>query len=111
MDIPAFITSFPALDVPFPEDVVTTHAIQSDKGLMVMFVFHQDVSLPEHSHKGQWGSVLEGRVTLTIAGKATTYLPGQSYFIEDGVPHAVDVVAGTKAIDIFEEADRYPLRS
>jgi len=110
MNIPDFIKDFPAIDVPFPDSIVTTSAIRSDDGLMVIFEFHQDFSLPEHHHKTQWGTVLAGQLELTIAGKATTYLPGQSYTIPTGVPHAVKVTAGTKTLDIFEEPDRYGLR-
>lgn len=111
MDIPAFIQAFPALDLPFPDSVVTTSVIRSEAGLMVMFAFHEDFSLPEHHHKAQWGNVIEGQVELTINGQSRTYLPGESYSIPSGVPHAVKVTAGTKVIDIFEEPDRYPLRN
>ena len=111
MQIPAFIKDQPALDLPFPDSIVTTSAIRSDTGLMVMFEFHEDFAMPEHHHKAQWGTVLAGQVELTIAGEAKTYLPGQSYSIPSGVPHAVKVTAGTKAIDIFEEPDRYGLRT
>lgn len=110
MRVPDFIKGFPTLDVPFPESIVTTSAIRSDRGLMVMFEFHEDFAMPEHHHKAQWGTVLAGQVELTIEGEATTYLPGQSYTIPSGAPHAVKVTAGTKAIDIFEEPDRYGLR-
>jgi quercetin dioxygenase-like cupin family protein len=110
MDIPDFIKAFPALEVPIPDSIVTTSAIRSDAGLMVMFEFHQDFAMPEHHHKAQWGTVLTGQVELTIEGQARTYLPGESYTIPSGVPHAVKVTAGTKAIDIFEESDRYGLR-
>ena len=62
MTIPDFIQAFPGLDVPFPDDVVQTFAIRSDTGLMVMFSFLQDMVLPPHAHKAQWGTVLEGEI-------------------------------------------------
>ena len=110
MNLPEFILDLHALDVPFPPEMAKTHAIRSDRGLMVIFEIFQDVSLPPHSHLGQWGSVLEGCLELTIDGQTTTYMPGDSYSIPAGVEHAVKVHAGSKVIDIFEEPDRYPLK-
>ncbi|MCC1491227.1 cupin domain-containing protein [Cognatishimia sp. F0-27] len=111
MDFPDFIQTMPALDVPFDDTVVKTNAIRSDAGLVVFFTFFQDVSLPPHAHGPQWGTVVEGEIALTIDGTRTVYGPGQSYDIPGGVEHAVAVKAGTKAIDVFAEADRYPLRN
>ena len=110
MDYPDFIKAFPSLDVPFPEDVVQTRVIRSDAGLVVFFDFFQDVDLPPHSHKGQWGTVLEGQIELTIDGETRAYRPGETYNIQSGVTHGVHVKAGTKAIDVFEEPDRYPIK-
>ncbi|WP_296423278.1 cupin domain-containing protein [Yoonia sp.] len=110
MQLPAFIKALPSLDVPFRDETVTTSAIRSDRGLMVIFEFHQDFSLPAHSHKAQWGTVIAGEVRITIDEVETKYMPGDSYTIPSGVIHAVSVTAGTKAIDIFEEPDRYPLK-
>jgi quercetin dioxygenase-like cupin family protein len=108
--LPDFITAMPALDIPFPEDVVTSSAIRSDHGLAVIFTFHKDFTLPPHAHKGQWGTVIAGEVRLTIDGKTTAYRPGQSYDIPAGTVHGVEVIAGTVALDIFEEPDRYGLK-
>lgn len=108
--VSAFIEGLPSLDLPFPEDMVTTRVIRSDTGLMVMFFVHQQLDLPEHSHKGQWGTVLQGRLDLTMNGETTTYRPGQSYDIPSGTPHSGVVHAGSVVLDIFEEPDRYPIR-
>ena len=43
MAFPDFFRAFPALDVPFPDDVVGTQAIRSDAGLVVFFTFHKDI--------------------------------------------------------------------
>jgi quercetin dioxygenase-like cupin family protein len=110
MDYPDFIKAAPGLDVPIPETVVRTHAFRSDAGLVVLFDFLQDFALPPHSHKGQWGTVVSGTVEITIDGVSRVYLPGDSYDIPAGVVHAVRLTAGTKAIDVFEEPDRYPLK-
>jgi len=111
MNLPAFLTNLPSLELPFPEDVVRTSAIQSDTGLMVIFEILQDFVLPPHAHKGQWGTVLAGEIVLTIGDDTQTYTPGMSYNIPSGVVHSATAVAGTKVIDIFEEPDRYALKA
>ncbi|MBX9845649.1 MAG: cupin domain-containing protein [Xanthobacteraceae bacterium] len=101
----------PALDVPFPESIVSTHAVRSDAGLVVFFRFHQDFSLPPHSHGHQWGTVIAGEVALTIDGSTRRYGAGETYDIPAGVVHGVGVTAGTLALDVFAEAERYPLKA
>jgi quercetin dioxygenase-like cupin family protein len=110
MTLPAFIDAMPALDLPFPDSVVTSRAVRSDAGLVVFFQFHQDCRIPPHSHGPQWGTVVAGEVALTIDGQTRRTGPGGSYDIPAGVVHEVHVTAGTIAIDVFAEADRYPLR-
>lgn len=109
MEFPQFIKNFSAIDVPISKDIVSSYALSGDKGLAVIFHFHQDFSLPDHSHKGQWGTVIKGEVTLTIEGVVCTYFPGDTYNIPSGAVHNVSVKAGSVAIDYFEEPDRYGL--
>ena len=111
MSFPEFITNFPGIDVPFPEDVVTTAVIKSDSGLVAFFTFHKDMELPMHAHGAQWGTVVEGEIELTIGGSTRIYRPGDSYSIPAGVEHGANIKAGAKVIDVFEEADRYALKS
>lgn len=107
MNLPAFFDSMPALDVPFPEDVVSTYAIRSE----AFFRFHKDMDLPPHGHGPQWGSVIAGEIVFTIGEVTRTYGPGDSYDIPAGVEHSARIRAGTVAVDVFAEADRYPLRA
>ena len=111
MDLPAFIMAQPLLDIPFPPEMVEARAIRGDHGLVVFFVFHKAMELPAHAHKGQWGTVIEGQIELTIGGDTRVYHPGDSYDIPAGVEHSARVPAGTKVMDVFEEPDRYPLKS
>lgn len=111
MPFPDFIAGLPGIAVPFPEDVVQTAAIRSDAGLVVFFSFHKDMILPLHSHGAQWGTVVEGRITFTIGDQTREYGPGDSYSIPAGVPHGASILAGTRVIDVFQEADRYPLKA
>lgn len=110
MPLPDFIRAFPSVDIPFPDEVVSTNVIRSEAGLLVFFTFHRDMDLPFHSHKAQWGTVLEGEIVFTIGDETRTYGPGDSYSIASGVVHGAKIKAGTVALDIFEEPDRYPLR-
>lgn len=110
MPFPAFFQTFPGLDVPFPEDVVQISALRSDAGLVAFFTFHKDMTLPVHSHGAQWGTVVEGEILFTIGGVTRRYSPGDSYLIPAGVEHGAEIKAGTRAIDVFEEPDRYRLK-
>lgn len=110
MHLPAFFDAMPALDLPFPDSMVTSRAIRSDAGLAVFFQFHQDMAIPPHSHGPQWGTVLAGEVALTIDGVTRHYHPGETYLIGAGVVHGVQIKSGTVAMDVFAEADRYPLK-
>ncbi|MFV2052789.1 cupin domain-containing protein [Aliiroseovarius sp. YM-037] len=111
MSLPDFILNFPEIDIPFPADVVTTNVVKSDSGLVVFFTFHKDMDLPPHSHLGQWGTIVAGSAQLTIGDDTQTYRPGDCYNIPAGVVHSGKIAAGTVAIDVFEEPDRYPLKS
>jgi quercetin dioxygenase-like cupin family protein len=110
MSFPEFIAALPGLAVPFPTDVVQTAAVRSDEALVVFFTFLQDMTLPMHAHGAQWGSVFAGEIVFTIGGETRTYRPGDSYFIPAGVEHGAVIKAGTRVIDVFQEADRYPLK-
>ena len=54
---------------------------------------------------------MAGEVALTIDGQTRHHGPGMSFDIPAGVEHGVVVKAGTIAIDVFAEADRYPLKT
>ncbi|MBA84971.1 cupin domain-containing protein [Thalassobius sp. S69A] len=109
MDFPGFIQRFPGLETPFAKEDVTIRALGSDDGMVAFFHFHRDVLLPPHSHLGQWGTVIEGEIELTIGDQTRVYRVGQSYDIPAGVEHSARIKAGAKVIDVFEEGDRYPL--
>ena len=111
MNYPKFIQSQPSLDIPFPEDAVTASAVRSDGALVVFFHIHKDVELPEHQHGAQWGTLVHGSLELTINGETRSYAPGDSWDIPAGTPHSGKLKAGSLAIDVFEEPDRYPLRT
>ncbi len=110
MPLPDFIAAFPSIDLPLPETMVTTNAMRTEHGLAVFFTIKEDTELPPHSHGAQWGTVIEGSITLTMNGETRTYGPGESYDIPAGTVHAVKVPGGSLLLDIFEENDRYALK-
>jgi len=110
MELPEIITRLPEAELPFPSTTVKTSVLQANEGQLVFFQVLKDVEVPAHSHKGQWGTVLEGRIELTIGGETRMHGPGSSYYIPAGVVHSARVPAGAKVIEFFEESDRYRLK-
>lgn len=107
MELPEIITRLPEVDLPIPSTSVRTSLLQSEHGQLVFFQILKDVELPAHSHKGQWGTVLEGRVELTVSGSTKVHEAGSAYYIPAGAIHSAKLAAGTKIIEFFEEPDRY----
>jgi len=110
MELPEIITRLPEADLPFPSTSVKTSVLQSERGQLVFFEILKDVEIPPHSHKGQWGTVLEGQIELTVGGETRKAGPGNSYYIPAGVVHGARIPAGSKIIEFFEEPDRYRLK-
>ncbi len=106
---PALITSLPEADLPL--EGVRGWMMQNDRGLVVFFDFEAGVDVPEHQHGDQWGIVVEGEVSLTIAGETRLYRKGDSYWIPAGTPHAAHFHQPSKLIDLFADADRYHPKS
>lgn len=110
MQYPEIITRLPQADLPFPSTSVRSCVLQSENGQMIFFQILEDLDLPAHSHKGQWGMVIDGRMELTIAGKTNVHERGGSYYIPSGVVHSAKIAAGTLVMDFFEEPNRYRLK-
>lgn len=107
MELPEIITRLPEVLLPLPSTSVHTSLLQSEQGQLVFFQILKDAELPPHSHKGQWGTVLEGTLELTVGGVTQRHEPGSSYYIPAGVVHSARLTAGSKIIEFFEETDRY----
>lgn len=84
MELPDMITRLPEADLPFPSTALRTSVLQSGHGQLVFFQIHKDVEIPPHSHKGQWGIVLEGRIDMVIDGKKCSYGPGRDVLHSGG---------------------------
>ena len=110
MEFPEIITRLPEVELPFPSTTVHTSLLQSEHGQLVFFQILEDVELPAHRHRGQWGTVLEGSVELTVSESTRVHHAGNSYYIPAGAVHSAKLAAGTKIIEFFEEPDRYKRR-
>lgn len=69
MELPEIITTLPEVELPFPPSGMRANLLQSVNGQVVFFRILEDAVIPPHSHGGQWGTVLDGSVELTIEGQ------------------------------------------
>ncbi len=111
MLLPEFIMNLPSLDIPFETSQVETRAMKSKDRLLVFFIVHEDTQIPLHKHKAQWGTVLQGEFHFELEGKERICRPGDSYSIPEGAEHGGTLKAGSIAMDIFEEVDRYEFKT
>ena len=102
---PQLITNLPKADIPL--EGVTSHLFQSKDQQFIFMSFDRDVQVPEHSHEGQWGVVLDGEIELTVDGKKSIYKRGDTYFIPKGVKHGARIKKGYKDLTLFDQKDRY----
>jgi len=85
----------------FPFDGSEDQCVEICKGLLVFFQTLKDIGLPAHGHKGQWRTVIDSQIELTIGGETRTNGPGDSCNIPAGVEHSGRLPAGAKIIDFF----------
>lgn len=102
---PEMIKDLPEVDLNLPG--VVGNLLQAGDKQVVFFEIEPIGAIPPHSHQAQWGIVVEGEIELTIGGETRTCRKGDSYFIPSGVEHSVVVKSRTRAIDVFDEPDRY----
>lgn len=102
---PKIIKSLPKINIPVKG--VVGNLMQSDQNQLVFFEFEEDAEIPIHSHGAQWGIVVDGKIKLIIGGTTQIYHKGDQYYIPAGVEHGGKVYKGLKAIDFFEDVDRY----
>jgi quercetin dioxygenase-like cupin family protein len=81
---------------------LNANVITGKSGQVGFFHATQEILVPEHSHAGQWGVVIEGTVELTIGGVLHVLKTGEHYNIPANVPHSAKVLAGSSFIDVWE---------
>jgi mannose-6-phosphate isomerase-like protein (cupin superfamily) len=104
-NFPEPILKLPEADIPLKG--ITAYLSQGENNQIIFMYFNEDVELPEHSHKAQWGTVFEGKLELTIGGIKKTYTRGDTYYIPDGVKHSGFIYGGLNVMDYFDQKDRY----
>jgi quercetin dioxygenase-like cupin family protein len=102
---PEIVTNLPRADI--PGERVRAYLLQGERKQVLFVAYDDDLEAPEESHAAQWVIVLEGEVELTMAGEKAVYRRGDTYFVPAGAPHAARVRAGSRLLDVFDEADRY----
>jgi quercetin dioxygenase-like cupin family protein len=102
---PGLITKLPEADISFPG--VRGWISQAPDHQIVFLDIDAVGGVPAHSHGEQWGIVVEGEMELTIEGKMTRYSAGDTYHIPAGAVHSARFLSHFRAIDVFEEVNRY----
>lgn len=105
---PEPILRLPEADIPLKG--IKAYLSQSETHQIIFMEFSEDVELPEHSHEGQWGIVLEGKIELTIDGVKNTFVKGERYFIPEGVRHSGKIYAGYADMTYFDQKSRYKIK-
>lgn len=102
---PDMIRNLPQIVTPVPG--VRGWLLQGPGSQAVFFDIEAGIRIPPHSHCAQWGLVVEGEFSLTIAGRARTYRKGEWYFIPAEAVHSADFPVRVNVIDVFDDPARY----
>ena len=106
---PPVVTRLPQADIPLKG--VTAYLSQGKDQQIIFMEFAEDVELPAHHHKAQWGFVIEGKIDFKIGDDARkTYTRGDCYYIPEGVIHTGHIYAGLVVMDHFDQPDRYGVK-
>ena len=106
---PEMIEQLPDIDLNL--EGVRGKLLQAGDKQLVFFEIDPMGQIPPHSHRAQWGVVLEGELELTIGDDTRIYTKGDSYFIPAGTVHSARIISKVKLIDMFDEPARYQPRS
>jgi quercetin dioxygenase-like cupin family protein len=86
-------------------DGVLADPLFGDGMMLNLIVLEPGTSIAEHSHPHeQLGLVLEGDITLVVAGVAHRLGPDDAFQIPGGVPHSASSESGCRALDCFQPA-------
>jgi quercetin dioxygenase-like cupin family protein len=86
--------------------------LQGERHQLVFFEMEPNAQVPEHSHDyPQWGTMLKGKMQLTIDGKAHLVKKGDEYVIPANAKHYATFLSKSRVIDFFSEKTRYKTKS
>ncbi len=73
-----------------------------DGSQMAFWTCHENAVSTAHTHDyDEYFTVVDGCYTLIVGGRRIPVKAGEEYFIPKGVPHAGEVIAGTRTIHAF----------
>ena len=82
---------------------VSMRPLFGDGAMLNLIEFEPGAQVPEHDHPHeQLGYVLEGDLTLVIAGEAHVLRPGDAYSIPGGIRHGASSEDGGLVLDVFQ---------
>jgi mannose-6-phosphate isomerase-like protein (cupin superfamily) len=102
---PDIIKALPQVEINI--DGVKAWLAQGSTFQIVFFEIQPGVIIPPHTHKAQYGIIIEGEMTLTIAEEPHHLKTGDSYFIPENVKHQGSFHTFVRAMDYFDEPNRY----
>jgi quercetin dioxygenase-like cupin family protein len=106
---PEMIEKLPDVDIPFPN--VKGKLFQGQEMQVVFFTIEGPGEIPPHHHQAQWGVMLEGEAELAVEGRSQTIRRGDSYYIPAGAVHSIRILSPMKALDFFNEPERYKVKT
>jgi quercetin dioxygenase-like cupin family protein len=106
---PKIIKDLPEADIPI--EGLHSYLLQGGNQQVLFMSFDKDVEVPQHSHAAQWGVVLDGEIELTIDKNKNIFIKGDTYYIPHDVPHSARIKAGYKDLTLFNQRDRYKVKS
>lgn len=106
---PEMIEKLPDIAVSLPG--IRGKLFQGKAMQAVFFTAEGPGEIPPHQHAAQWGVILEGEVEMTVEGERRILRKGDAYFIPAGAVHGVRILTPMKALDVFDEPERYRPKS
>lgn len=82
-------------------DGAVARAVHGERLTVAVVDLEPDVAVPTHQHPNeQVGFVLDGSITMTVAGESRELRKGETYVIPGDVPHAA--VAGPQGVTVVD---------
>ncbi len=106
---PEMLRALPEIEI--PQEGIRGWLLQGQKRQVAFFDIKPVGEMPAHSHCAQWGVVIEGKMSLTIGGESKVYSKGDWYYIPEGVEHSATFLTRVNVIDIFDDPDRYKVKT
>jgi quercetin dioxygenase-like cupin family protein len=105
---PALVKSLPEADVNWPG--MRAWTLTGKHGQVIFIECEVETRVGEHTHGEQFGVVLDGTLELTIEGEKLELKRGDNYHIPAGARHSAKLSSGFRALDLFQDPDRYKIK-